>query len=574
MTKTYYPATLLCDFYKVSHRNQYPEGTQFVYSTWTPRATYIEGVTGVVAFGMQAFAKNYLIDYFNEHFFTRSKQDVIDEYVRFIKYTLFVESPEYDHIEALHDLGHLPLDIRMVKEGTIVPLRVPMATVVNTHPDFFWLTNYIETLMSSENWLPSTSATIALEYKKILNKYASLTGGDLGFVPFQGHDFSMRGMVVEASKLSGAGHLTSFLGTDTIPAISFLEKYYGANVETELVGTSVNATEHSVMCAGGQESEYETYERLIKKVHPTGILSIVSDTWDLWKVLTDTLVKLKDSIMSRDGKVVIRPDSGDPVHILCGDYIRDLTGECDTIEECKGYMEDILVDEVREETPHGEHGECDVSTMFKFQDKYYYIEIELDWNRYDKQYYYIDGSRVSKCKETTPTPEQIGVIELLWNVFGGTINEKGYKVLDPHIGAIYGDSITLARAEAICKGLMKKGFASTNVVFGIGSFTYQFQTRDSFGFAMKAVHVVINGEEKFILKDPVTDTNKTKKSATGRLIVTKQEFTENIIMVDGLTIDQQQHLKEDDLLESVFVDGKLVREQTLSEIRSIITSQL
>lgn len=496
MTKTYYPATLLCDFYKVSHRNQYPEGTQFVYSTWTPRATYIEGVTGVVAFGMQAFVKNYLIDYFNEHFFSRPKQDVIDEYVRFIKYTLSVESPEYDHIEALHDLGYLPLDIRMVKEGTIVPLRVPMATVVNTHPDFFWLTNYIETLMSSENWLPSTSATIALEYKKILNKYTELTGGDLGFVPFQGHDFSMRGMVVEASKLSGAGHLTSFLGTDTIPAISFLEKYYGANVETELVGTSVNATEHSVMCAGGQESEFETYERLIKKVHPTGILSIVSDTWDLWAVLNDIIAPMKNDIMQRDGKIVIRPDSGDPVKILCGD---------------------------------------------------------------------IDSQNVNERK---------GVIEILWDIFGGKVNKRGYKELDSHIGAIYGDSITLARAEAICKGLMEKGFASTNVVFGIGSFTYQYQTRDTFGFAMKAVHVVINGEEKFILKDPVTDTNKTKKSATGRLIVTTMEGTNEIVMMDGLTIQEQDDHYEYDLLNPVFINGKLVREQTLSEIRGLIASQL
>lgn len=493
---TNYPATLLCDFYKLNHRQQYPEGTEYVYSTWTPRSTYIEGVTSVVAFGMQSFVKKYLIEYFNEHFFSRTKQEVIDEYVRFIKHALFVDEPEFDHIADLHDLGYLPLQIRMVKEGTLVPLRVPMATVVNTDPKFFWLTNYIETLMSSENWLPATSATIALEYKKLLIQYAELTGGDMGFVPFQGHDFSMRGMVVEASKLSGAGHLTSFLGTDTIPAISFLEQYYNADIEKGIVGTSINATEHSVMCAGGQESEYETYERLINKVHPNGMLSIVSDTWDLWSVLNDIIAPLKNDIVQRDGKVVIRPDSGDPVKILCGDAQSD------------------------------------------------------------------DGN------------VRRGVIEILWDIFGGKINDKGFKELDSHIGAIYGDSITLARAEEICEGLMEKGFASTNVVFGIGSFTYQYQTRDTFGFAMKAVHVVINGEEKFILKDPITDTNKTKKSATGRLIVTRLENSSEMVLKDGMTIQEQHDNHEIDLLEDVFVDGKLVREQSLDEIRNLIAAQI
>jgi nicotinamide phosphoribosyltransferase len=493
--KTAYPASLLCDFYKISHREQYPDGTEFVYSNWTPRSTYIEGVKGVVAFGMQAFIIKFLIEYFDEHFFDREQEDVVGEYHRFIKYTLGVENPDTSHIAALHNLGYLPLHIKMVKEGTIVPLRVPMATVENTHPDFFWLTNYIETLMSSENWLPSTSATIALEFRKLLTKYALLSGGDLGFVPFQGHDFSQRGMVTEAAKLSGAGHLTSFVGTDTIPAIMLLEEFYNANIEKELVGTSVNATEHSVMCAGGKDSEFKTYDRLINKVHPKGILSIVSDTWDLWYVLNTIIAGLKESILKRDGKVVIRPDSGNPVKILCGD------AESDNENERKG------------------------------------------------------------------------VIEILWDIFGGTINDKGFKELNPHIGAIYGDSITLARAEAICKGLMEKGFATTNVVFGIGSFTYQYQTRDTFGFAMKATQVEINGEEISIQKDPATDTNKTKKSLTGRIVVLDtEEF--GIVTVDGLTIDQQREFESVDLLEDVFLDGELLRNQSLAEIRALITSQI
>jgi nicotinamide phosphoribosyltransferase len=493
MTKFIYPATLLCDFYKVSHREQYPENTEYVFSTWTPRRSYIEGINEIVTFGMQAFVKGFLIEYFNEYFFNRSKEDVIAEYVRFIKHTLFIDNPDASHIGELHDLGYLPLEIRAIKEGTVVPLRVPTATVVNTHPDFFWLTNYIETLMSSENWLPSTSATIAYEYKKLFTEYAKETGGDLGFVPFQGHDFSLRGMVLEAGKLSGAGHLTSFLGTDTIPAISFLEKFYGANVETELVGTSVNATEHSVMSAGGQDAEYETYERLITKVHPTGILSIVSDTWDLWAVLNDIIAPLKNVILNRDGKVVIRPDSGDPVKIICGDSESD-----------------------------------------------------------------------------NPNARK-GVIEILWDIFGGKVNDKGFKELDSHIGAIYGDSITLVRAKAILEGLKAKGFASTNIVFGIGSFTYQYQTRDTFGYAMKATHVVIDGVERNIIKDPITD-NGTKKSSTGRVVVLNHG--DRIQLMDGLSISKQEAYGHVDLLEPVFKDGLLMREHTLSEIRQRLNDSL
>jgi nicotinamide phosphoribosyltransferase len=532
----------------------------------------MEGVKEVVAFGMQAFVKQYLIEYFNEHFFKRPKSDVAAEYKRFIKFALGVENPDVSHIEELHDLGYLPLRIRAVKEGTLVPLRVPMATVENTHPKFFWLTNYIETLMSAENWIPSTSATIAFEYRKILTKYAELTGGDLGFINWQAHDFSMRGMALEAGKMSGAGHLTSFTGTDTVPAIFFHEKYYNANIEKELVGSSVNATEHSVMCAGGKDDEYETYRRLIEDVHPTGILSIVSDTWDLWHVITGILPQLKDLIMNRDGKVVIRPDSGDPVKIICGDNIPDLTAECETLEECGEYMRETLVDNVRDETPHGEHGDSNVKSMFKFQDKYYAVKVSIDWNRYDKQYYFIDGSNVSSLTETTPTPAQIGVIELLWNLFGGKVNEKGYKELDPHIGAIYGDSITLARAKAICEGLKAKGFASTNIVFGIGSFTYQYNTRDTFGFAMKATHVVINGEERNIIKDPVTDDG-TKKSATGRVVVLNTE-EHGVIMLDNLMIGQQTPYADDDLLEDVFVDGVLVRDESLADIRGRLLAQI
>ena len=312
------PATLICDFYKISHRAQYPVKTEKVYSTWIPRTSRITFVDKVAAFGFQAFIKKYLIEYFNDNFFSRPLEDVVDEYSRVVKYCLGDNNPDTSHIEALHSLGYLPILIKAVPEGTLVPVRVPMLTIENTHEDFGWLTNYLETIASCELWQSATNATLALEYRKILDKYATLTSDIPEFVDFQGHDFSMRGMSsLESAITSGMGHLLSFAGTDTIPAILGLENYYNANIENELVGCSVPATEHSIASCGGSSSleEEATFRRLITEVHPSGIVSLVSDTWDLWNVLTNILPNLKEVINARDGKVVIRPDSGDPVDI-------------------------------------------------------------------------------------------------------------------------------------------------------------------------------------------------------------------------------------------------------------------
>jgi nicotinamide phosphoribosyltransferase len=322
---------------------------------------------------------------------------------------------------------------------------------------------------------------------------------------------------LESAMMSGAGHLLSFTGTDTIPALLFLEKYYTANVEKELVGGSVSATEHSVMCAGGKDGEFETFERLITEIYPSGIVSIVSDSWDLWRVLTEYLPRLNDVIVARDGKVVIRPDSGDPVDIICGKPYRDI---------------DELSDKYITSGPN----------LFRFNGKFYTF--------FDK-FNEVEG------------PEIKGVIELLWDTFGGTINSKGYKQLDPHIGAIYGDSITLERADEICRRLEAKGFASTNIVFGIGSFTYQYNTRDTFGMAMKATWVNVNGESREIFKDPITDDG-TKKSAKGLLKV-KKNADGKYELHDRVTYEESIY---DTDLELVFQNGKLVKEQSLSEIRN------
>ena len=256
---------LLKDGYKVGHKFQYPEGTTLVYSNLTPRKSRNREMDEVLFFGMQYFIKEYLINQFREGFFNRPKDEVVNAYARRMDHYLGKDSIPYDHIAALHDLGYLPLEIKALPEGELVPMRVPVFTIKNTKPEFFWLTNMLETLLSAIIWKPCTSATTAFHYLKTFTRYAKETvGEDLAFVPWQGHDFSFRGMSgIEDAMMSGAAHLLCFTGTDTIPAIDFLEAYYGADCEHELVAGSVPATEHSVMCMGTEDGEIGTFERLI-----------------------------------------------------------------------------------------------------------------------------------------------------------------------------------------------------------------------------------------------------------------------------------------------------------------------
>jgi nicotinamide phosphoribosyltransferase len=522
------------DFYKADHRRQYPDGTQRVYSNWTPRKTRRSYTDSIVFFGLQYFILEYLIDDFNKNFFRRSKSAVLKEYKRLMDACLGPDAIPVDHIAALHDLGYLPLEIKALPEGTLVPMRVPAVTVVNTKDEFFWLVNYMETLMSCVLWKPCTSATTAFQYLKTFYEYAKRTGAPLPFVPWQGHDFSMRGMGgPEDAILSGMAHLAvGFTGTDTVPAIVALEKYYYANMEREFIGGSVPATEHSVMCAGEKDGEFATFQRLMR-LYPAGILSVVSDTWDFWQVITEFLPRLKDQIMARKGKLVIRPDSGDPVRIICGARYK----------------------EVEKLTWDGS-GRA-------------YILGDYEYVKYDGKYYRVVGpSTHSEFEEFTPTAEQKGAIECMWEVFGGTTTSQGYRLLDEHIGLIYGDSITVERQQAILEQLAEKGFASGNVVLGIGSYTYVYVTRDTDGWAMKATAVVVNGELRPIFKSPKTDDG-TKISAKGLIQVTMGPDG-RLIMKDECTWAEEKQ----GLLIPVFRDGVLLRKQTLGEIRERVKAYL
>lgn len=536
------------DAYKLGHGLQDPHGLTMKYSNLTPRSNRLfKGATGydgkMVVFGTQGGWQE-IVELWDRSFFGVRKDKAIARYKRRVDNTIGADVIPVDKMAALHDLGYLPLSLRAITEGYRVPMKIPVLTLMNTHPDFGWLVNYLETVVSSSLWKSSTNATIAYEYRRLLTEYAIKTGSDLEGVQFQGHDFSARGMPgPEDAARSGSAHLTSFSGTDTISAIDYLEDYYYANSDTELVGVSVPATEHAVSSSNilvRAKAFRERYPDMpeaevllrseigfmvdyITKLHPTGIASYVADTYDYWAVLTEVLPAVFDLIMGRDGKLVIRPDSGDPVKIICGlnetQYRRTKEGVAYPLEAWDG-------------------------AAFK--------------GGYD------------------PIPEHVikGSIEVLWDLFGGTTTETGYKLLDSHIGLIYGDSITLTRAEAILAGLEAKGFASGNVVFGIGSYTYQMVTRDTFGTAMKATACEVEDDFIEVYKDPKTGDG-LKKSAKGLLRVAHELFadgTSGFVLYDQQTMEQVES-PENQLIE-VWRDGEWIVETDLKQVRNWLRTGL
>lgn len=890
------------DAYKVSHRTQAPEETALVCSNFTARGSRVPGVKRVIFFGLQYFVKKYLIDEWNKNFFERDVEEVVESYTRRMESFLGPNHGGDKHVRDLHALGHLPLQIIALPEGSAVDLRVPMLMMWNTDPRFDWLTNYIETIMSNTLWLPCTSATTTALYRSLLDSWALKTNPEMiDFVPWQIHDFSMRGMPsMEASVLSGAAHLLSATGTDTIPAIGMLEQYYNADATTELIGGSVPASEHSVSSLGTAkqmrevpniiDSSYPYYDyvarisdelgypkpiavknvkepttltekqklrlgellmfkRLITEVFPTGIFSAVMDTFHFWNVIDPDggiLRTLRDVIMSREGKVVIRPDCYDsdtsiltprgwvnftnlrdddlvaqvhpdntytfvsPTRRTRMDYngwmveFKDHHGKCDLLVtpnhrmlwyrrkggdrvceaagssvgtwENKMYRSAAAPDYDRSLTPldrfriafqadgsyPSNEGETAVSgqrcyrfnfaktrkidrlrsiceegefrhrftneparegqtTCYVWLPSSEVVTKDFSWvttsdlcgnwcREFVEEVSYWDSSRRSEDRfkfdtinpevvktlelvalsagygvlwsttedtrspafsdvhtlhimkdnmigsqsieknykwyageihcVTVPTgmllvkrnrgtavcgnsgdpvkvvtgyfPEEVliegdrvwlavpntspfnptgglvkgreicqaeyrGLIQCLHDIFGGTKSSTGYVQLDPHIGAIYGDSITRKRAQEICERLERKGFASTNLVYGVGSFTYcgevapgAIVTRDTYGFAIKATYAELFEDGKVvplnIFKDPVTDDG-LKKSAKGLIAVT-EKVGGGFEMKDEATW-QEVH---DGAMETVFYNGEIRREQSLKDIRKLVGS--
>lgn len=566
----------LIDFYKAGHYAQYPENTTEIYSNFTPRSSRTKHKE-IIWFGLQPVIIN-MHKMWTEKFFSQDINVICEKYKKYMDITLGKDSISIDHIKKLHKIGYLPLEIKALKEGVKVPMGIPVFTIKNTHPDGYWLVNYLESWLSCQLWRASTSATTAFAYRSKFEEFNKRTGLNKDFIKWAGHDFSFRGMGGDNdSIMSAMAHLLSFLGSDSVSAAFAIEEMYGTSWENELITGSVPATEHSVMCAGTKDGEFNTFKRLITELYPTGIVSIVSDSWDYFNVLTDYLPKLKNDIMNRDGRVVIRPDSGDPVDIICGiDYV-DYTNDkyVMSLSDAKDAEMERIVDILRDETDHGCQGDDVISSIFKYEEKFYNLAVEIYWNRYDKQYYFIDDYSIKAFYECELKPEEKGSFQILWEIFGGTYNDKGYKVLDTHIGLLYGDSITEERQEQILTKLESKGFSADNLVLGIGSFSYVYNTRDTYGFAMKATNVkrIVDGVEVSypIFKDPVTNTGTfTKKSAKGYL---------KVINVDGkLTlvdqISEEESYADDNEMKVVYKNGEFYNKLTFTEIRNTVESQL
>lgn len=487
-------AMLLVDFYKATHAPMLPPLIVKSVSYMTHRMSRINRWNKAVVFMIQGFCKEFLIDYFNENFFARSKDEVMKEYQRIMDNCLGKEAYDSSRIAALHDLGYLPIEIVALPEGTMVPMHVPLLGITNTHPSFAWLPQALESVMSAELWKPMIAATVGHTYREIVNKYYDLTCDDevararaLGNFDFRGDD------CLDSAIKTAAGWSLSFLNSATVPAIPYLEATYNCDCTKEPVLYGSPSTEHAVMCSNyAVDGDEETFlRRILTEIYPNTSFSAVLDSYDYWNVIDNIIPKLKPEILAHNGCMLMRGDSGDCVEVV-------------------------------------------TKTVFK-----------------------------------------------LWDIFGGTINSKGYKVLDPHVKAIYGDSITVQRCEKIYEILMQNGFACSNVALGVGSFSFQCIeedgmlkpfTRDTFSTCIKATYCEVDGKPYPIFKDP--KDGGFKKSQKGCCVVyendlyqtNNSETVPDIWYGDGYTWDETC-ADPRNLLQPVFKDGKMLKEFSLQEIR-------
>ena len=479
---------LLKDFYKAVHSEMLNPGMTKSVSYYTPRKSRVNRWPKVVNFGLQMFIKNWLIDEFNENFFNRPEDEVVAEYKRVLDNAMGKDIYDINKVRKLHKLGYLPIEIISIPEGIEVPMRCPIFGITNTHDEFAWLPQALESLISAEVWYPMITATVGHTYRQIVDKYYDLTCDDniphrraLGNFDFRGD------MGVDAALKAAAGWLMSFVNTATVPAIPFVEQMYKCDCTKEEVGFGAVSTEHFVMCSNfAVDGDERTFlKRLLTELYPNTSFSCVCDSYDYWNVVENILPSLKDEIMAHNGCFLVRGDSGNCVDVV-------------------------------------------TKTVFK-----------------------------------------------LWELFGGTVNTKGYKVLDPHVKALYGDSITVERAEKIYQILMDNGFAASNVSLGVGSFSMHCIeedgmlkpfTRDTFSSCIKACDAIINGKEYPIFKDPKTDRETGdgfKKSQRGacRVFLKDGELTYE----DGLTYEESL---KNNIMQPVFRDGKLLVNYTIKQVRN------
>ena len=568
---TNYNPLLCCDFYKVCHQAQYPAGLSKMVSYYTPRMTRLKDTDHVTLFGLQAFIKEYLIEGFQRNFFNRPEDEVIEEYERTLTYTIGSGAFDSQKIRDLHRLGYLPIEISAIPEGRRTKVGVPQIQITNTHPNFVWLVNAIETMLSCTMWHTQVSAEVGYRYRQIVDKYVRETCATGTNPRRMLGDFSMRGQhSVESAIKSSAAWTLSFDNTATVPAILWLEDNYNCDVTKDVVAYGAISTEHSVMCSNYaiDGDEITHIKRLLTQIYPNNNFSMVSDSYDYWNLVTNLLPQCKDEIMAHNGTLLIRGDSGDPVEVIAGKdihYIDETEDFSDPIDYIKEWARDRAI-------------EGDGNEYFCYNGKYYKAHIACDWTNErgawtDTKYYYVDDYYVT-IEEIEPNAELLGTVWALDQIVGHTINDKDYKVLNPHLKAIYGDSITPQRCEEIYRRLAHQGYAANNVVLGVGSFsmmcletfntddvTYNPYTRDTFGIAVKATYAEDKDSNSInIFKRPTGAS--WKKSQKGCCIVAEDGET----YTDGHTA-MDEYFAEYNLIVPVFANGEFIREYTLDEVR-------
>lgn len=459
---------LATDSYKLNHWNQYPKGTEAVYSYFESRvgADYDE----TVFFGLQSILKNYL----QGPVVTREKIDAAERLadVHFGRPGMFNRAG-WEHVLAEHN-GYLPVRVKAVPEGTPVPTGNVLMTVENTDPACFWLTNHLESILTHV-WHPSTVASRSRFVKKLLAQKLQTAGATLDGLPFMLHDFGYRGATShESAALGGAGHLVNFLGTDTLPAMELAMADY--NADPASLAFSVPATEHSVMTALGRGGEMDIVESLLQE-YPAGILSVVADSYNIYEFVRFIGSRLKREIMERDGVFVVRPDSTTLDHPTPGGLTR-------------------------------------------------------------------------------------AILESLWMDFGGSTNEKGFKVLDPHVRVLWGDGIDAGGIERIINDALLGGFSPENLVFGMGGGLLQKMNRDTQRFAFKSSAQKRDGEWHDIFKKPLDLSKASKKGRLRLALRSSGEF---------VTLGEKEvpafDIARDNVLRTVFEDGLLTVTDTFDQVR-------
>ena len=577
-----YSSILKTDFYKVTHMQQYNTGITHFTSYLTPRGSRFKNIDKMVVFGIANFVNEILYKDFNENFFDKHWLDIYEDLIEVLHDGLHYSLPTIKEtelkIKKLHELGYLPIELNGLPEGTLCPMGVPAIEIRSTHPDFAWVAQSIESILSCEFWHPAISATMALEYKKIAKAaYDKTVDDDISHMTAM-CDFSMRGQESYTSSVaSGAAFLTSFYNCSTIESRRYIRENYNDTKPERVNG--LTSTEHSVMCSDYAicGDERETFKRLLTEVYPDTSFAAVADSYDFWNVVTNILPSLREEIEAHNGFIGIRHDSDEPVHALCGiksiNLNKILCGEpeVNNFEDFESLVYEIVNDDL-----HFDEIE-EVYFEYKFKDITYkgvfdiipYVE---NYDHKGREWIAYETTFLRKER----TSEDKGMVESLYELFGGYTNSKGYKVMNPKLKAVYGDSITIPRAKEIYRRLEEKGFAANNVSLGVGSFSMECLeedgvlkpfTRDSFSIAVKATYCIYNdnGEEKeiFIYKDPKGCSGK--KSLKGLCRVA--ESYEEIKVVQGLTQEQYDSLEPVSLFVNYFKDGN-VNKYSFKDIRS------